>query len=303
MTPMENLFLTNPVVSLYDGETLGDSTPDPNALAQTAADAAAKLKQAQVPVKGTPNEPVSGDPNARFNQDQVNKFIQDRLAKVHKSNTEKYQSLEGTYQELLANQSLGDEERTKLEDQLEDLRKQNRTKEEQAKHEKRQIQDEYETKLETAEKQATYWENEYRTSTVDRALMDAAIKNDAYLPDQVVTILRGNTKLVEPVDENGKTITGVALVPMIDLPDIDVETGMSIITQRTPDGAVARLTELQPNLFKGNVASGIGGNSSTGGVTPGADGKLDVSNMTTEQYMEQRKKDRTRVGLRSRRSI
>ena len=299
---MENFCLTNPVVSLYDGDA-GDSTPDPNALAQAAATAAAKLQHPSTPDKTDPNAPVGGDPNARFNQEQVNKIIQDRVAKVHKSNDAKFKTLEGSYQELLANQSLNAEEREKLEEQLEDLRKQHRTKEEQAKHEKRQIHDEYEVKLETAEKQAKYWENEYRTSTVSRSLIDAAVKNDAFVPEQVVVILREHTKLVEPVDENGKTVAGAALVPMVDLPDLDAETGKSIITQSTPDIAIARLRELHPYLFKGNVVSGVGGNSSTGGVTPGADGKLDAASMSTEQYMEQRKKDRTQLGLRSRRGL
>jgi hypothetical protein len=109
--------------------------------------------------------------------------------------------------------------------------------------------------------------------------------------------------LVEPVDENGKTVSGAALAPMVDLPDTDVDTGRAIITQRTPTEAVSRLTELQPNLFKANVVSGVGGNSSTGGVTPGADGKLDPSGMSTAQFVEQYRKDPTKLGLRAGRRL
>jgi hypothetical protein len=90
---------------------------------------------------------------------------------------------------------------------------------------------------------------------------------------------------------------------MVDLPDVDADTGQAIMTQRTPDEAVERLKELQPNLFKANVVSGVGGNSATGGVAPGADGSVDVSRLTTAQYIELYKKDPAKVGIRPRRVI
>jgi hypothetical protein len=133
--------------------------------------------------------------------------------------------------------------------------------------------------------------------------MDAATKHDAFMPSQVVTILREYTKLVKPVDESGKVVDGAALQPVVDLPDVDADSGNSIITQRTPEEAVARLKELQPNLFKANVVSGVGGNSSTGGVQPGKDGKLDVSQLSTAQFMELYRKDPTLVGARKRRTM
>jgi hypothetical protein len=305
---METMLLTSPVVSLYEGEG-GDAAGLAAAAAAAAAklaggdgggdDAAAAAAAAAAAKNNDPNAPIGGDPAARFNQDQVNKIVQDRLAKDRKQNTTKYHALETSYQELLANQSLGDEERTKLEGQLEDLRKQHRTKEEQAKHDRLALQDQFEVKLAEATQQAEHWETQYRTSTVTRSLMDAAVTHDAFMPEQVVTILRDHTKLVEPVDENGKVIKGAPLAAMVDLPDTDVDTGKPIVTQRTPAEAVTRLKELQPNLFKANVVSGVGGNSSTGGVTPGADGKLDASGLTTAQFMELYKKDPTKLGLRS----
>jgi hypothetical protein len=308
---MEKMLLTSPVVSLYEGEG-GDAGGLAAAAAAAAAaanlsgggDAAAAAAAAAVTAaakiaSGDPNAPVAGDPAARFNQDQLNKIVQDRLAKDRKQNTAKYHVLETSYQELLANQSLGDEERGKLEGQLEDLRKQHRTKEEQAKHDRLALQDQFEVQLTESKKQAAHWENEYRTSTITRSLMDAAVTHDAFMAEQVVTILRDHTKLVEPVDENGKALKGAPLAAMVDLPDTDVDTGKPIVTQRTPAEAVKRLKELQPNLFKANVVSGVGGNSSTGGVTPGADGKLDASRLTTEQFMEIYKKDPTKLGLRS----
>ena len=304
-----HMFL-NPVLSLYDNDNPGDDGGDSDSnLASAAADAAAALasnanKAAQQnQSQDDPNAPVGGDPNARFSQDQVNKIVQDRLAKERKRQQDQYQKLESSYQELLGNQTLSDEERNRLQQQLEDIRKQHRTKEEQAKHEKRQLQEQYESRLKEFQEKAVYWESEYRTSTVNRSLMDAAVKNDAFMPQQVVTILREYTKLVQPVDENGKTKPGSALTPVVDLPDVDADTGKSIITQRTPEEAVARLKELQPNLFKANVVSGVGGNSTTGGVMPGADGRVDAQELSTEQFMKLYKEDPSKLGLRSRRRL
>lgn len=288
-----------PVISLYDNddEDFGD-------LAGAAAQAAADLKAAQAAAAGNdPDKPLSGDPNARFNTDQVNKIVQERLAKERKRQAEENKKVQTKLEEVLATQSLTEEERVSLQETIENMRKQNRTKEEQAKHEKRQLQEEYETRLKEAMKRGEYWEGEFKSQTISRSLMDAAVKHDAFMPSQVVTILREYTKLVQPLDANNQPIKGSSLQPMVDLPDTDAETGNPIETQRTPDEAVSRLKELQPNLFKANVVSGVGGNSSTGGAASGKDGRLDVSQLTTAQFMELYKKDPTLVGAKKRRSF
>ncbi len=299
----KEVFQATPVISLYDGEYSDED------LASAAAEAAAELTaskraaEAAAAAANNPDSPLAGDPNARFNTEQVNKIVQERLAKERKRQTEENKKLQSKLEEVLATQSLTEEERASLQSTIEDMRKQSRTKEEQAKHEKRQLQEEYENRLKDAVDKAGYWEAEYRSQTIKRSLMDAAVKHDAFMPTQVVTILKEYTKLVKPVDEAGKPVEGASLEPMVDLPDIDAEDGKAIITQRSPDEAVARLKELQPNLFKANVVSGVGGNSSTGGVTPGRDGKVDVSQLSTAQFMELYKKNPELVGARKRRSF
>lgn len=290
----DDLYLATPVLSLYDDDDDGDGDgggappvdppkPKPSGVGFNTDD---------------PNVPIDVDPNARFDQEQVNKIVQDRLAKDRKKHDEKFKSLEKTYKDLLANQALSQEERERLEQQLEDLQKQHRTKEEQAKHEKKQLQERYENELQEYKEAAIRWERQHKEFLVERSLLDAAVSNDAFLPEQIYDVVRKWTKLVEAVDENGKP-TG-QLKPMVDLPDVDADTGKPIITQRTPMEAIERLKELQPNLFKPNVVPGVGGNSSTGGVQPGADGRIDQSELTTEQWMKIYKEDPTKLGLRGR---
>lgn len=281
----EEMFLSLPFVALFDGDgDGGDGGGDGNPVGDPAGD---------------PNQPVGGDPNARFNQEQVNTIVQDRLAKATKKHKESNKKMETQLQQLLASQSLTDEERANLEVQLEDLRKQFRTKEEQAKIEKKQLQEKFTTDLDKAKESADYWENQYKSSTIARALQDAAVREDAFMPEQVVIIMKQYTVLREATDESGKGLG--TLIPMVDLPDHDAETGKPIMTQRTPLDAVARLKELQPNLFKANVVAGVGGSSATDGNTSGTDGKVDARELTPAQYAKIRKENPEALGLRRRR--
>jgi hypothetical protein len=81
-------------------------------------------------------------------------------------------------------------------------------------------------------------------------LLDAAGTGDAFSPNQIVTILRPMTKMVED-----KT--------MIDFPDISAETGEPISSR-------------YGNPFKSGVVRGIGAASATGGLAPGQNGQVDV---------------------------
>jgi len=276
----------NPVVSLYEGEsTDADVAAAQAALQKTAADAAAAAAQQQDKV---------------FTQEQLNQYVQERLAKDRKARQEEFKKIEKDYQNLLASKGLTESERDSLTERLEELQRQNRTKEEQAKVEKREIREQYENKLKELEKRAQDYENRYTRSTIERALTDAASKHGAYKASQIVTILEKHTKLVPPVDEKGNPIDG-ELVPRVDLPDVN-EAGEAYISNRTPDDAVERLKVIDPNLFLANVAAGVGGASTTGGVTPGANGEIDISKLTPEQYQELRRKDPAKVG-RARRAF
>jgi len=205
--------------------------------------------------------------------------------------------LETRYSELLETENLGEEQRAKLNGHLEDVRKKLRTKEEEAARERKQLTDEYDGKLENATKAASVWENRFRESSISRSLQDAASSNDAWESEQMITILRPWTKLVEVVDEITNEPTG-DYNTVIDFPDLD-EKGIQIVTQRTPDETVKRMKEIgkYANLFRSNVVSGIGAHPATGGITPGTNGRIDVRNLTTEQYAKIRKENPAALGL------
>ncbi len=283
------LYLSAPQVACFDN--------DPPAADPPAGDPPA----ADPPAADPPAADPPADDSKTFNTADVNRIVQERLDRDRKSresaHNEKYTDLETRYSELLQNENLGEEQRGKLNEQLEDVRKQLRTKEQQAAHERKLLTDDHEIKLTEATKAAEVWESRFRESSIYRALQDAASSNDAYNDSQVVALLRPMTKLVEEIDEITNDPTGEYRT-VIDFTDVD-DKGLSVVTQRTPDETVKRMKEIgeYANLFKSNVVSGVGAHPATGGITPGTNGRIDVRNLTAEQYSKIRKENPAALGL------
>ena len=123
---------------------------------------------------------------------------------------------EKQYQDLLSSQSLTEQERKALQENLEMVQGQLRSKEEQLQVEKKQIEETYAAKLQEMEKKASFFETLYRDSTIERALQDAAVKHEAWSPSQVVTLLRGQTKMLEVTDAKTGKLTG-KYNPMVEM--------------------------------------------------------------------------------------
>ena len=165
---------------------------------------------------------------------------------------------------------------------------------------KKQLEERLSNQLKEAQEKVTKTWQMYENSTIERALLDAAIANEAYNPDQVATLLRRSAKLIEKKDEHGKLIGGHEV--MVELADQHAETDEPIVTTRTPDAAVKRMKELQKhgNLFKSGVVSGLGSHSAAGGVTPGKNGRLSreqIANLSQDQYNKIRKENPALLGF------
>jgi len=230
----------------------------------------------------------------------VNKIVEERLARDRKSREaarkEEYKILESSYNELLEHKTLSDEERSKAEERLENVQNQLRTKEERAKHEKEQLKNDYEVQLKTEREARKIWEDRFHGSSIDRALQDAAVNNDAYNIDHIVQLLRPMTKLIPVIDDN-ENETG-RFEPVVNFPDHD-DKGEKVTFSGTPDEIVKRMREirLHANLFKANVVSGLGANNATGGAASGDGGPIDVSKLTPAQYRKIRKEHPELVGM------
>lgn len=253
----DDLFVSPAIVICYDGE------------------------EGQAGSGGDGNQ--GGDPPKTFTQEEVNRI----LAEDKRKHQAQYQKVEAQYQTLLKNEKLTQEERDKLNEALDDVRRQLQSKEQLAKTEMKQLEEKLMKQLNEVTSAKELAEKRYNDLVVYRSLKDAAHEGDAFNADQIVTLLKPYVKL------SGETV-------MIDFPDRSNDTGEPIVTQMGPADAIKRMKQLPEtwgNLFKSNVVGGIGGASATGGLTPGSGGRIDPRKLTIEQYKELRKTNPKALGL------
>jgi hypothetical protein len=294
---MLNSFINRARLVCFDGD-------DAAAQAAAAAAAQAAAAKAAADAKAQAAAAAAAAGGAGLNIQEPAKFTQEDLNKILAEDRRKHQAqvvkIQQTLEETLTSKNLTTQEREQLAQRLEDMQKETRTKDQQAAHDRKQLEEQYQTKLEEEKKGRVQWENRFRESMVERALQDAAVTGDSFQPAQVVTILRQMTRINEVTDEKTGKGTGKFKV-VVDFPDTDPTTGEPVITLHTPESAVKRMKELAAiygNLFKSGVVSGIGSSSVTGGTALGSTGKVDVKNLTPQQYADIRAKNPELLGLR-----
>jgi hypothetical protein len=232
------------------------------------------------------------DSGRTFTQAEMNEV----LAKDRRKHQGQLQKMEATLSTLAESKSLSEEDRARTEAQLEEVRTALLTKDQQVQREKKALEDAHAKKLSAKEQEAKHWESLYRDSTIERSLADAAVKHEAFSPQQIVKHLRDITRLEEKLDASGKP-TGKHK-PVVDFPEPS-ESGETVVTPLSPDAAVKRMKtmpEVYGNFFKGNVVSGVGSGSGAG--TPAGNGKIDPRKLSMEQYLSIREKNPELLGLR-----
>lgn len=303
------LLYSFPVLACFDNEGDDGGSDGNDGSGDGSTELETRLKQAEedakeareeadrkaAEVRQTAAEAAAAKEKA-FNQDDVNTF----LAADRRNHQEKYKKLEASYQEMLADKTLAQEQRERLDNELKDLQKTFRTKDQQAEYERKQEQERFKQEVTGFKESSVKWERMYKDSVVQRSLQDAAIAAEAFNPIQIVGLLRPMTQMRPVTDEEGNELEN-EMVPKVDFPDIDEKTGERIMTLYTPQEAVQRMKQLPEhygNLFRANVVSGIGSGAATGGVTSGEGGRIDVTKLSPEQYRKLRKENPEALGLR-----
>jgi hypothetical protein len=219
-------------------------------------------------------------------QAEVNAYLaEDRRkteAKFKAQQKIEMQKQEATYNTLLANKNLSEQERDSVREQLEAVEKQLHTEKELMAKEKKKIEETLTARLTETQKNATDWENRYRDESVKTTLQAAVSDPDVYNPRQMVMTLKPYTKLV-PVEGTGEFQVVVDLEDEVD--------GKPVITRMSPEAAVKRMKELPliyGGFFKTNVVAGVGGNSGAG-AGAGTSGKVDISKLSQTEYRALRK--------------
>lgn len=159
-----------------------------------------------------------------------------------------------------------DKERSELDERIGELQSQLQTKDEITRQQAEKTKKAHEKQIDELTNSRDSWRNRYTTSRIENELLSAASKNKAFNPNQIFTLLRGSTKLVEVLDEAGVATGDFKTEVSIDSKDKD---GKPITLKLTPDEAVKHISEMDEhmNLFESDGSGGFGGSSRRGRTT------------------------------------
>ena len=276
-------------LALYDGEGEGggDGAGAGEGAGAAAAQGAALAAQAAQAAGGGAKPKV-------FTQDDINRY----LAEDRRKHEEKVTKVESEYKRVLENFQLTENQRKQLEEGLETVRAESRTKEENLSKQFENLKNESQKTAKSLAEERDSWKNRYETTEIRRSIQDAANKGEAYRSDHILAILQPLTRMTTIMDQTGKATSDLA--PRVHWPANDPKTGESLTNVFTADEAVNYMKDKPDEygyLFKSGAQGGIGGGNGTG-TTAGKNGKVDVTQLTPAQYRELRKKNPAALGLK-----
>lgn len=195
-------------------------------------------------------------------QDEINTM----MANNRKSLQAKNQELITQLQTLRETATMSSQAKEELEARIEELQTQYMSKEELAKRESEKLVKTHAAEVDKLTGETKKWQGLYASSTIQRAIMDAAIAGEA-LPQavaQIGAILGPNTHIVEDLDEAGQGKGTYSVIVKFNDTDAD---GKPVVLDLSPKKAIERMKELPDlygNLFKGDAAGGLGADTAGG---------------------------------------
>lgn len=214
-----------------------------------------------------------------FTQDDVNKM----LAEDRRKHQAKVDANVKELEQLRKAKGLTEKEKETLTKQIEELKATSMSKEELAAKEQKRLKEEAEAKEKTLSLERDTWKNKYYDSTITRALQDGAVAAGAVKPSQIVTLLKGSTRLVEVLDADDQP-TG-DFIAKVKYDDVDKDGKPVTLDLTVPE--VMKLMKGKPeehgNLFESTLKGGLGGTSGKGGK------QKDTKEMTPKEWAEHRK--------------
>ncbi len=243
-------------------------TPEEEAAAAAVAAAAAETTKREEEAKrvaaagGGGNDDLARLKFTPEQQDFFNRRLAEEKRAMQQQNTKTIDELKKVQQQS----STTEQQRKELQTRIEELQRQHMSKEEIAKQEQEQKMKEWHQSLQTEKKRGDDWEKRYHESTITRSLLDGAVVQDAFSPQQIVDMLYSKTRLVPELDSDNKE-TG-NFVPRIHLQDTDKD-GRVVTLDLTVQEALQKMKntpERYGNLFKSTLAGGLGQNGNVNGT-------------------------------------
>ena len=224
----------------------------------------------------------------RHDQKTVDQIVEDRLNRDRKSREGKNSELIKKLESLQEAAGTSEEQRQSLETQLETLRTDGQTKEQQQVRETARAQKKHEKDLQEATTERDFWKDQFSGQMLQTTIRAAATEHEA-LPqahDQLVAILGSkNARIVEGKAEDGKP--NGEFHSVVTFQDKDDDGKAIVIDDMPVSDAIKRMKDLPDlfgNLFKTSANGGAGG-STQGGGSPGS---KDFATMSMSDYREAR---------------
>jgi hypothetical protein len=219
-----------------------------------------------------------------FTQEQVNAMMAEHKRTLQTQNNELVKQLE----ELRANTNLTQQQKEELDTRITTLQQQHLTEQQKLSIELDKTNKKYKTDTEALTAEANKWKNQFTTTLITNAILEGSTKHQAASAKQMLAMLGGQVKVVEEVDDTGKS-TG-RYVSKLPITITDPKTKKPVQVELDVVEAIGKLREdpEYSNLFLTDGKPGIGGSNANAGGTSG--GSADVANMSPAQYREWRKK-------------
>ena len=281
----------NPFRLVYDGEnTTGSGATNTGGAGSGAED---PPPPTNVPTNpdgtGDKTGETSGTKSKKISQEKMNALLAEEKRKHQQVINKQVKELE----KLQRSTNLNEQAKSELQGRIEELQNTLLTKEELAAKDTKRLQEEAKKERETLSGERDTWKNRFMQSTTHRALLDEALKADAFNPNTVVALLAPNTRLTEVLDAQGNPIPD-NFIPKIKFQDLDKD-GKPVTLDLTVPEALKRMRDqpdLYGNLFKSGVSGGLGATNRQ------APNQKDPAKMTHEEWL----KHRETIGLARKKS-
>ena len=193
-----------------------------------------------------------------YTKDEVQALVAETETKLKETYGKTELALREEITALQSKGTLTDKERKDLNDRVEQLSTQQKSKEQQAQIERDKLVKAHEKEKKELAEGMESWKNRYVSSTINGSLLSAAAKHNAYNPEQIVRLFGSQTSLVDELDAAGKPTGQLKPIVKIQVKD---DKGVMSDLELSPDEAIKAIAEQDDfaNLFNDQSKGGRGG--------------------------------------------
>lgn len=221
---MQEFFYFTPFVTAYEDD-IGDTPSDD---------------------KGDKQPDDKVEDTKTFAQEDVDRIVQERIKRERTKYSDQISQLVSELETVKSQFNGTKEEQDALQARIEELRSKNMSVEEQANRKVKELETTLQTERDSLSNEVEFFKNMHFNYRVEKELYEAAKANDARVPDQLVALLKHNTKVKQVVGDDGKPLPGM-WETKTSIKQTK-EDGTEFEVELTPMEAISKLRE-EPNKW------------------------------------------------------